>query len=105
MAVVELAQEGAQDLGPLGRLVMAREIGAGAVVAPAAEEVDLDAAVAARLVDRQRVGVADALDIDVLVRLDVGQGADTVAPARRLLEIQPLVVFVDGVAGGDARVA
>src|SRR5262249_10905074 len=66
-------------------LVMAREIGAVAVVAAAAEEEHLDAGVPAGLVRGDHVGLVEAGDVDRLVRLDVGERAGAVAEARRRL--------------------
>src|SRR3546814_665443 len=70
-------------------LVVAREVGAVAVVAPGAEEEHLDADLSALLLRGDDVGVVDALDIDVLMGLDLGQRADAVAEHGGALVVEP----------------
>jgi hypothetical protein len=61
-----------------------------AQVLAAAEEEHLDAGLAAGLVGRDHVGLVDAGDVDVLVRLDLGQRPDAVAVERGTLEVERL---------------
>src|SRR3546814_15790220 len=77
-----LADEGGQHLLGALALVVAREIGARAIVAPAAEEIDLDAGLPALLMGGQRVRVRHPLDVDVLVGVDRRQGPDAVQIGR-----------------------
>ncbi|CCC98265.1 protein of unknown function [Azospirillum baldaniorum] len=91
LVLVELRDEGGQHLRSLGTLVVAGEIGAVAVVAPAAEEEHLHAGHSALRVGGDHVGVLDhPFDVDVLVRLHRGQRADTVAVAGGGLVVEIL---------------
>ena len=85
---VELGHEGGEDLGD-GRVpLVAREIGAVAVVLTAAEEEHLDADLA-RLARRgDDIGVAHGAGIDALARLDLRQGTDAVAVEGGGLELE-----------------
>ena len=76
--------------------VVAREIGAVAVIATAPEEKHLDTAVAAGLVNGDNVGLVQTPHIDVLARLYLGQGADTVAIDRRRLIIRGFAGLLHG---------
>ena len=76
---IELGEEGGEHLGQRQVAVMAGEIGAIAEIAAAAEEEDLDAGMAAGLMGGDHIGVADALDIDVLMGLDHGERPQPVA--------------------------
>ena len=58
---------------------MARKIGAIAEILARAHEEDLDAALPARAMHADEIGIADAGHVDVLVRLDGRHGADAVA--------------------------
>ncbi len=88
--VVELGEEGRQDLARGERAVGAREIGAVAPVLPGPEEEDLDAGLAALLGDAEDIRLFNALRIDALVGGDEAHGLDAVADARRLLVVEGL---------------
>ena len=79
-------------------LIVAGKVGAGPVVPSAADEVDLDADLTACLECRQRVGVVDTLDIDILMRLDGSEGPNPVAISGCGLEIQRFGGLQHGVA-------
>ena len=91
---VELAEEGFQHRRRMVVAGVAGEIGAAAVVAAGAEEKDLDAGLPPGLMRREDVRLLDALQVDVLVRLDAGEGADAVAELGRLLELQDVAGFL-----------
>ena len=86
--LVELAEEGGEH--SLGRLVrgMAGEERPVAVVPPGAEEEDLHAGLAGRLVDRRHVRILRAPHVDPLAGLDVGECADAVAEGGGGLELE-----------------
>ena len=89
--VIELGEEGAEHL--FGRLLGAgvgQEIGPVAVVAPAAEEEDLHAGLPGHLVQRDHIGIADAIEVDAVAALHMRQAPDAVAEARRALEFELL---------------
>jgi hypothetical protein len=67
---------------------MPGKVGAVAAIAAAAEEEDLDRGDAALVVHGDDVGIAHALEIDVLAALDLRQRPDPVAIERRGLEIE-----------------
>src|SRR5690242_21112974 len=69
---------------------MRREIGAVAPVLAAAEEENLDRAVAAGLVQGDDVGVAQSVEIDVLPSLNLGQRTNAVADDRRAFVLAPV---------------
>ena len=89
---VELPEEGLQHRRRAFVAGMAGKIGAVAVVAPGAKEENLDAGLSAGLMGGDDVGLPGVAQVDVLVRLDAGEGADAVAVKGRLLEFE-------GVAG------
>ena len=68
LVVIELRQEGAEDLAGLERSVGAREIGAVAPVLAGAEEEHLDADLAALLGETEDIRLLDRLGIDALLR-------------------------------------
>ena len=70
--------------------VMARKVGAVAVVPSAAEKEHLDAGRAAGLVRGNNVEIAQPFEIDVLLRLDRRQGANPIAVQRRRFELERL---------------
>ena len=90
LVVVELADEGGHDLLRPVVPVVAREEGLVAVVRAVAHEERLHATAPALLVDGEDIGVQAARQVDVLVRLDAGQGPDAVAPERGLLVFEGL---------------
>jgi hypothetical protein len=94
LVVIELADEGGEHFGRVHRLVMARKIGPVAVVAAAPEEEDLDATRPALIVQGKGVGIRQAFDIDVLMRLDLGHRADPVAVQGRRLELHGVTGFL-----------
>ena len=67
---------------------MLGEVGAIAVVAPGAKEKDLDAGLTGLLGGGDDIGVLDTLDIDVLMSLNVGHGANSVAESRSRLKVE-----------------
>ena len=69
---------------------MAREISAVAPILPAAEEEHLDRGVAAGLVHRHHVGVAQPVEIDVLAALHLRERADAVAHGAGALVFAPV---------------
>src|SRR5690606_406675 len=71
-------------------LRMAWEISVVAEILTAAEEKHLDAGLPALLVERDDVGIAERLDIDLLVGGHMGEGADTVAVEGGAFEIHRL---------------
>ena len=87
LVVVELAQEGAHDVGVLVALVDAGEVGAVAPVLAGAEEEDLDTGLAALGMEREDVGLLQGLGIDLGLLGHRGQGADAVAQAGGDLEL------------------
>src|SRR5260221_9800382 len=88
LVVVELADEGGEHLLDRQLPVVAGEIGTIAPILPTAEEEYLDRGLAAGLVGGDDVGVGDALHVDVLLTLDMGEGADAVADEGGGLEIE-----------------
>ncbi len=88
LVVVELADESSQHFLAGRGLVVAREIGAVAPVLAAAEEEHLDAGLSGLARGRDHVGLVDVLHVDVLPRLDVGEGPDAVAIGGGGLELQ-----------------
>ena len=85
--VVELADEGAHDVGVLIRLVDAGEVGAVAPVLAGAEEEHLDAGLAALGEEGEDVGLLEGRGVDHRLLGDAGQRADAVAQARGALEL------------------
>ena len=82
LVVVELREERGQHLFGREGFLRARKIGAVAPVLPGAEEEDLDAGIAALLMDGEHVGFLDRARIDALLRLDRRQRGETVAVKR-----------------------
>ena len=77
-----------QHLVQLHRAVGARKIGAVAPVLAAAEEEHLHAALPALLIDGEHVRLLDAVRIDALHRLHMGERRQPVAIAGGALEFQ-----------------
>ena len=67
---------------------MRGKISAVAVISTGPEEKDLDAGLPTILMQRDDVGVLHAFKVDILMRLYLRQGVDTVANARRTFKIQ-----------------
>jgi hypothetical protein len=87
LVLVELAQEGGQNLGIRVALVHAREIGAAAPVLTGAVEEDLDAGLAAVGVQGEDVALGHAVGADGVLHRYGRQGADAVAHAGGLFEV------------------
>ena len=89
LVLVKLPEERAEHVFQRHRFVVAREIGAVAIVAPGPEEEDLDAGAPALLFGGDDIGVADIqiLDVDVLVGLDLGHRPHPVAEPCGGLEL------------------
>ncbi len=77
--VVELDDEGGEDFGGVIGFGVAGEEAAIAVIAAAANEEHLDAALAGFLVQGDDIGVADGVRVDDGIALDVGEAADAVS--------------------------
>ena len=67
---------------------MAQEKGAVAVIAPAAEEKHLHAALPRRLVQGDHIRIAHAVQIDAILALNMREPPDTVPESRRTLKLQ-----------------
>ncbi len=85
---VKLADEGRQHGGLVEILGVAGEIGAIAEILAGAQEEHLHADLSALGVDGEDVGLVDRRQGDRLMRLDVGQRADTVAQHRGAFELE-----------------
>ena len=85
MGGIELAEERLQHFPFLEMRGVAGEIGAVAEVLSGAEEEYLDTGLPAGLVGGDHVGLAEALDVDVLAPLDLRQRLDAIAIGGRLL--------------------
>ena len=88
LVAVELAHECRKKLRRVVMAATGREVGAVAEILPGAEEKHLYAGLPAVEMGGDHVGVADALHINVLMRLNAGQRPDAVAVNRRRLELQ-----------------
>ncbi len=87
-ALVELGEEGVEHLVDRRAAIVTGKIGAVAPVLAAAEEEDLNAGFAVRAMDREDVGFLEALRVDPLRLLDMGERLDPVAQAGGSLEIE-----------------
>src|SRR2546430_17252728 len=88
LVVVELRQEGAQNLPRTQRAVGLREIGAVAPVLAGAEEEHLHAKEAAVLMYGKHVGLLDAARVDALVRLHGRERSEAGAVDRGAPQLQ-----------------
>ncbi|MNI26158.1 hypothetical protein D3C73_798450 [compost metagenome] len=88
LVLIELAQEGGEDLRVAVRLVDAREVGAAAPVLARAIEEDLDAGLAALGMQGEDVGLGHAVGVDAVLHGDGRQGADAVAHPGGGLEVE-----------------
>src|SRR5215471_15255698 len=86
--VVELSDKARQHLLDRKLAVVARKIGAVPPVLPAAKEEHFDAGLTALLVGGDDVGVDDRGNVDILMALHQGQGANPVADQTRGLEVE-----------------
>src|SRR5260370_35638846 len=76
---VELPDEGGQNVFDAKLSIMGRKIGAVAPVLPAAKEEYLDRSLATLLMGGDHVRIQDAVAIDILMGLNLGQGRNAVA--------------------------
>ena len=90
LIVVELAQEGAHDVGVLVGLVDAGKVGAVAPVLASPEEEHLHAGLAALGEEGEDVRLVHSLRVDLLLLGDGSQRPDAVAKARGALELHLL---------------
>ena len=88
LVVIELREKGLQHGRRVEALVGLWKVGAVPPILSGAEEEYLDRGETAVLVDREDVGLLDAVRIDALMRLDVGERGEPVAVERRGLEIE-----------------
>src|SRR5260370_39706859 len=102
---VELPDEGGKNVCDAKLSIMGRKIGAVAPVLPAAKEEYLDRSLATLLMGGDHVRIQDAVDIDILMGLDLGQCPNAVAHQGSRLVVerlcglghprdQPLVDFI-----------
>src|SRR5690606_8077661 len=88
LVVIELRQEGGEDLAGRRAGAGARKMRAVAPVLARAEEEDLDAAVAALAAQGNDVGCLDSAGVDALMALDLRQCRQPVAIEGGALEIE-----------------
>ena len=89
-AVIKLTEEGRQNRRRFLILIMAWKIRPRTVVPPSAEEKHLNAGLPAFRLKGDDIGIADAFDIDILMRLYRGHRPDPVAQGGCAFEIQRL---------------